>query len=241
MASVSNMTQSDLSSESDTRRMHVAFYSAIKQWLKDIGYGEEIRWQESREPESFTECDFLREYAWVVYCSGFREATIRRYFDAISLCFFDWASAAEIAKNARLCVLSATRVFSNQRKHEAVVSVAARIAAEGFAGFQRLIRADPISKVLELPFIGTITSLHLAKNLGFDVAKPDRHLVRLKELLGYKDVNAMCRFMAMATGDPVRVVDLVLWRYLERAAQDGLHVDIMPCRPKLPIATMSTL
>lgn len=215
---------------------HVEFYAAAKQWVTNIGYGEEILWQESREPGSFTECEFLREYAWVVYCAGFREATVRRYFNAISLCFFDWASAAEIAENSVLCVLSAMQVLSNRRKHDAVASVAARIAVDGFSVFQRMMRADPVSTGLELPFIGEITSLHLAKNLGFDVAKPDRHLVRLKELLGYEDVATMCSFMAEATGDPIRVVDLVLWRYLERAADRRLCPESRACLPRVPFA-----
>ena len=130
------------------------------------------------------------------------------------------------------------RVFANRRKHEAVTAVAARIAVEGFASFQRLVCADPISKTLELPFIGRITSLHLAKNLGFDVAKPDRHLVRLKDLLGYEDVDTMCSFIAAATGDPVRVVDLVLWRYLERAAHGRFHAETSACPPAFPFAAM---
>lgn len=45
---------------------------------------------------TFSESDLLGELAWVILCSGFRERVVRRIFGKISLCFFDWASAATI-------------------------------------------------------------------------------------------------------------------------------------------------
>ncbi|HVY23721.1 MAG TPA: hypothetical protein VG962_10250 [Steroidobacteraceae bacterium] len=58
----------------------------------------------------------------------------------------------------------------------------------------------------------------MAKNLGFDIAKSDRHLVRLKDALGFNTVDEMCLSIARFSGDAVRVVDVVLWRYMEQSA-----------------------
>ena len=67
-----------------------------------------------------------------------------------------------------------------------------------------------------LPWIGPITKYHLARNLGIDVAKPDRHLVRLAKRFGYNEstgVQQMCEELAERTRDRIGVVDVVLWRY----------------------------
>lgn len=107
--------------------------------------------------------------------------------------------------------------FRYRRKHEAVVEIASRIAAVGFDKFRERLLASPILTIQELPFLGPITSIHLAKNLGFEIAKPDRHLVRLQAQFGYKNVDTMCEEISIAFGDPIRVVDVVLWRYLEQS------------------------
>ena len=53
----------------------------------------------------------------------------------------------------------------------------------------------------------------LAKNLGVDTAKPDRHLVRVAEATGYASPASLCEHLARMVGDTVAVVDLVIWRF----------------------------
>ena len=72
---------------------------------------------------------------------------------------------------------------------------------------------DPINKLQALPYIGPITSYHLAKNLGVPCAKSDRHLKRLSEMLGFNCVQQFCKEVSTLSGDAIHVVDLVLWRF----------------------------
>jgi len=65
-----------------------------------------------------------------------------------------------------------------------------------------------------LPYIGNITKFHLARNLGLDIAKPDRHLVRFAKRFGYKDVQQFCKDISKKSYDTVGVIDVVLWRYV---------------------------
>ena len=60
-----------------------------------------------------------------------------------------------------------------------------------------------------LPFIVPITVYHLAKNYGFDCAKPDRHLVRIA---GAEGTHELCARLARETGDRIATVDVVIWR-----------------------------
>lgn len=182
---------------------------AVAQWP----ISAEIAWQRNTLPEHFTETDLLREAAWVILSSGFREATVRRVFDHVSLFFFDWSSAAEIAEARADCVAGACAVFNNPRKLSAIAEVAQRIERVGFAELKHRILGEPVIELRNFPFIGKVTAWHLAKNLGFDVAKPDRHLVRLAREYGFGDAHALCSALSHATGEPVRVVDIILWRY----------------------------
>jgi hypothetical protein len=131
-----------------------------------------VRWQESLSIENLDESHFLREYAWVVLNSGFKEAIIRKRFNFISLCFCDWESAKSIAKNERICVETALTVFRNRKKLEAISFTANLIARDGFEGFSSSLRDDVVLALRQLPYIGEVTSWHLAKNLGVDVLQP---------------------------------------------------------------------
>lgn len=194
----------------------VSFYSSAKRRVIALGYGPEIEWQATQDPRSIVESEFLREAAWVIYCSGFKESVVRRRFNYLSLCFCEWSSAEAITIAGDQCINLAMHSLANRRKHEAVISIAKKIFSLGFNDYWMQVLKDPVGEFQQLSYIGPITSLHLAKNLGFDLAKPDRHLVRLKDHLGYESVEQMCGFIAKKSGDSVRVVDLVLWRFLEQ-------------------------
>jgi len=179
-------------------------------------FGAELSWQATRELRHITESDLLRESAWVILCSGFREAIVRRYFPYLSICFCEWESAAAICHNATVCRETAMSCFKNIRKIDAIVKTAFLVHEVGFETFRDQIIHDPVSALRRLPYIGDVTGFHLAKNLGAEVAKPDRHLVRCAVSFGFEDVQVLCSMLAAETGDSVSVVDLVLWRYLEQ-------------------------
>jgi hypothetical protein len=182
-------------------------YRAAKNWICNSPYFEEVRWQESLSLTNLNESHFLREYAWVVLNSGFRESVIRKRFDFISLCFCDWESAVAIAERPSVCVETAMTVFANRKKLEAITFTASLLAREGFEKFVASLHQDADRALKQLPYIGETTSWHLAKNLGADVAKPDRHLVRLADRFGYSDASLMCRDISAAVGDRVSVTD----------------------------------
>jgi len=194
----------------------VLFYRKAKEQLLSAGFGAEMDWQVGQEFGAFSETDLLREAAWVILCSGFRESVVRRCFDLVSLCFCDWESAEQICNCAAQCRATALTAFGNRKKIDGILGMATTISRAGFVRMKERILRDPICSVQMFPFIGPVTAFHLAKNLGYATAKPDRHLVRLSLALGYTDVHQLCRSLSEATGDPVHLVDVVLWRYTER-------------------------
>jgi len=192
----------------------VNFFSRACSYVQHAGLSAEVAWQREADFTKFTERELLREHAWVALCSGFRESVVRRVFDHVSLCFCDWESAEAIVSAGDVCYLTAASRFANLAKLEGIFSTAKHINDVGFSKFKQSVLADPINRLQTLPFIGPITSWHLAKNLGLDVAKPDRHLVRVSELLGFRSADHFCRELAAVTGEQAKVVDLIVWRYV---------------------------
>lgn len=190
------------------------FFSEAKDYVESAGLASEVNWQRNTNFEDFTESELLREHAWVALCSGFKESVVRKIFDHMSLCFCDWESAAAIASAGDVCCLTASKVFGNRSKLDGILATAKHLHSVGFLEYKNAVLLDPINCLQQLPFIGPITSWHLAKNLGLDVAKPDRHLFRVSKSLGFRSADHLCRELASSTGEQVKVVDLIVWRYL---------------------------
>jgi hypothetical protein len=190
-----------------------SFYRTAKETVATARFGLESDWQRRVLGQRFLEQDLLREAAWVVLCSGFSERVVRRRFDAISLCFCDWLSAEYIVTRGDRCWSTAMSVFGSARKITAILRICSFVYEQGFDSLSSRIRANPIHELGQLPFIGPVTSYHLAKNLGIDVVKRDRHLVRLALYLGFESPEEMCAKVGRQIGEPVSVVDVVLWRY----------------------------
>lgn len=188
-------------------------YTQARTFILAHGFGDEVEWQKSRAVGDFTESDLLRETAWVILCSGFRELAVRRIFDYISLCFCDWDSARCIVEHAPACRSTALACFKNPQKIDAIIAVARDVHSMGFGRTRGQILLDPLNTLRRFPFIGPVTSIHLAKNLGWPFAKPDRHMIRFARHLGFADPQGLCESLAQLTGDPVSVIDIILWRY----------------------------
>lgn len=198
----------------DNERLAVAYLKA-KHFIQESEYSNELTtYQKTHEiTPNFAESDLLRETAWVILCSGFREKNIRHHFSYISLCFCDWESATEILAVENECYETTLSAFKHQQKIKAIIQVARIISEAGFPAVKQRILNNPYVELRQFPYIGDTTVFHLAKNLGFNVAKPDRHLLRIAKAAGFNDVQLFCKVIAGLTGDPVALVDLIFWRY----------------------------
>jgi hypothetical protein len=188
-------------------------YAAARQKVIAGGFLTEITWQESRDVAAITETEFLSQFAWVVLAAGFRDSIVRRKYPAVICAFRDFSSAREITDQAAECREAALAAFGNRRKIDAILVAAQRVAEIGFDAIRTKLNSSDIVFLRTFPFMGPATSCHLAKNLGMDIVKPDRHLLRITRVAGYDSPEVMCRDISETVGERLSVVDLVLWRY----------------------------
>ena len=188
-------------------------YRAAKDAVIAQGFAWEIEWQANRRLDDIDESEFLRESAWTILSAGFRESVVRRIFPPLSQAFLEWRSAKLIHEQRQVCKLAAMRVFGNEKKITAILDIAAMVTESGYRNIWNRIEKDGVSFLQTLPYIGPVTAFHLAKNLGLPVVKPDRHLQRIAKAAGFMSPFQLCEVIADQVGDPIQVVDIVLWRY----------------------------
>ncbi len=188
-------------------------YYFARNYIVEAGFSSEIEWQQNLYFEDISESDFLRESAWVILCTGMKESTIRKYFRDITFCFLEWESAEKIVNMKKYCIDYGVDIFNNLRKINAIAETAQRVFDIGFNKLKISLEEKSIDTLISFPFIGPVTSYHLAKNLGILVAKADRHLVRLAASSGYDNVQEFCADISKETEDSISVVDIVLWRF----------------------------
>lgn len=172
----------------------------MKEWfdnlIKDIkakGYGGDIEWQRNLKPCS-NPGDFAGQTVWVILNSGMREQIARQISDKI------WKAIKE-GKNI-------STVFGHKGKVRAIEYVLEN-KERLFEEYEKAYHK--IAYLQTIPFIGGITCYHLAKNLGHDVVKPDRHLVRIASQHNTTP-DELCERISKETGERKCVVDIVIWR-----------------------------
>lgn len=169
----------------------IDWYLGLRSKVRELGYKHEIDWAQSVQPVS-DPLVFWHEFAWVVLNSGMKNQVAEGI----------WRKVRPVVEAGG----SAHSVFGHKGKAEAIDSV---YRNRDWMLKQYMAATDKLQFLRDMPWIGRITCMHLAKNYGFDVAKPDRHLVRIA---GAEGVQEMCARLAGESGDRIATVDLVIWR-----------------------------
>jgi hypothetical protein len=173
--------------------MDASKYLDLKKKLINKGYDWEIDWSEDLD-QCEDSATFCQEFIWVVCNSGMKNQIAEKIYKKILNAIIDRVDISEV-----FC-------------HEGKVSSIKYVIKNQTKLFGEYLAAEDKVKYCEsLPWIGKITKYHLAKNLGVDCIKPDRHLVRIAKECK-KDVFEMCKEISDIVGDKVRTVDVVIWR-----------------------------
>lgn len=171
-------------------------FEDLRQFVVSKGYADDIYWSENlRKCDNYS--NFFEEAAWVICNSGMKNQVARKIY---------WKIIAAILDQK-----PASTVFNHKGKAQAIEYIWKN--KEGLFGkFLECKNNDEILSFLKtLPWIGDITKYHLAKNLGMDVCKPDRHLSRIADMFKTTP-EKLCQKLSKETGARVATVDYVIWR-----------------------------
>jgi hypothetical protein len=199
--------------DDDLSERVVETYLRAKSVVIGCGYAPEVDWQYGRTFDSVDGPSFLAEFAWVVLAAGLSDHVVRKSYPRVAAAFCEWDIGAIAQKSIDMASSEAYSHFSHRGKIDAICN-AVREVAKGFDKIADGIRTEGVSYLRRFPYIGPVTAYHLAKNLGVDVCKPDRHLTRFAAALGFDDVESLCSLIAARTDERISVVDIVLWRFL---------------------------
>lgn len=200
-----------------TKKPTELFLEAEK-FCRENGFGKEIDWCENRPPfHTVDDRRFLAEYAYVVYNSGMKNSVIEAKWEEISKAFL-WFNANSIIDHEESVREKVLTIFGNKAKVDAVIKVAMMIYLS-YEVVKERIEENVLEELDKLPFIGPVTKYHLARNLGFDYIKPDRHLRRLAKKYNMTPFE-FAEVIRKETGRKLGVIDIILWRYSE---QKGKH------------------
>jgi hypothetical protein len=151
---------------------------------------------------------FWSEYIWCVYTSGFNAKVVTKHFPALMAAYGPWdASIWESRAWAKVKDL-----IGNKRKCHAIIRTRTWMRDMGWERFQREYLNSP-DALAQLPFVGSITKFHLARNLGMDAVKPDIHLERVAERFQAGTPDEMCHFLSGLSGERIGVVDFIIWSF----------------------------
>jgi len=168
-------------------------FMALKKRLEAEGYADEIRWAETLKWCTNAD-DFFGEYMWVVLSSGMKN------------------QIARLIQNRIIQAWGEGKPTSSAFGHKGKVKAIDEVSNHRVYYFLQWQQAnDKLEYLATIPWIGDITKFHLAKNLGMDIAKPDRHLVRIAKLYDTSCFE-LCRSISSITGLRVATVDLIIWR-----------------------------
>ncbi|MCD4795367.1 MAG: hypothetical protein K8R54_19195 [Bacteroidales bacterium] len=190
-----------------------ASYLDIKRHVINKGFSWEVDWQENQCIKSLNESEFFREAAWVILSSGMSVRSVTSVFNEISNAFLNWEDSEKIVNLGDNCINQALKHFNHKGKINAILSIIQHVNNIGFEVFKFELIDSGVEYIQQFSFFGPATSFHLAKNIGMNVVKPDRHLIRLAEALNFPTPYELCKVIANLIDEKLSVVDVVLWRY----------------------------
>ena len=170
----------------------VDYFSEAEDYIETSIYADELIWCKAIKP--FDEIDaetFFLEYTWVVLNAGMKEQVARKIYERF-VAEFDLTCIGHKGKRAAIeyALENYKQMFRNL--HDA---------------------KDKIDFMETFRWIGPITKHHLARNIGIDTVKPDRHLMRLADRFRYTTPLRMCEDISEITGLKIGIIDIILWRY----------------------------
>lgn len=178
--------------------------------------------------------EYFRILVDVIFYSGFRASTVSKYLETIHQHFPDIQTVRAYSSDKIGNICHDPKMIKNRAKIEAVCHNAKTFEKliKKHGSFKNFVRSfgdmsddknlfkfkDALQK--NFAFLGGITVYHFMMDIGLNVLKPDRVMMRIFSRLGlisnekdFKGAVLMGRAFSKATGLPIRYIDVIFVMY----------------------------
>lgn len=178
--------------------------------------------------------DYYKLLVDIIFYSGFKASTVGKYLDTIHSYFSDYKDVMTYTPEKLEQIKNDPKMIKNKAKIAACFKNAGRIdeIVRKYGSVQSYINSfEPnlnddclfkLKKSLEknFSFLGGVTSYHFMTDIGLNVLKPDRVIIRIFNRLGLIENEhdlfgavKIGRAFSSATNLPIRYIDIVFVMY----------------------------
>lgn len=186
------------------------------------------------ENKAMSDNEYYQLLVDIIFYSGFRAATVEKYLERIHTHFPNYQIVSNYTLDEIEIVKNDSQMIRNRAKIDACVKNAKKVAeiVKKYGSVKDYIESfnpdlndealKQFKKNLEknFSFIGGITSYHFMTDIGLNVLKPDRVILRIFKRLGLiEDDNDLLgavkagRAFSKATQMPIRFIDIIFVSY----------------------------
>jgi len=205
--------------------------------------------------KSRTDRKYFEMLVLIIFYSGFKASTIESKEHVILNHLADCNAVGQYSDQDMTRILSDPEMIRNRRKIEACISNAkvfnAIVTDHGsFRKYLDSFHADDsfenlllLKEELEYRFeyLGGTTVYHFLTDLGYNVLKPDRVILRIFKRLGLIENEKQLlktviigRKFAKATGHPIRYIDIIFVKYGQQGGSEYFGLQNGICLEKNP-------
>lgn len=203
-------------------------------WFSEDEFNGQYGKFKSFQNRKRTDQDLYQLLVMIIFYSGFRASTVESKEEVILGYFPDHNTVANFTQDDMRLILSDPKMIRNEKKIKSCI-VNARVFKEilvDYDSFQHYLDSFDanasfdnlvlLKEELEYRFeyLGGISVYHFLTDLGFNVLKPDRVILRIFKRLGLIESEKQLlktvvqgRRFSKATGLPIRYIDIILVKY----------------------------
>jgi DNA-3-methyladenine glycosylase I len=227
---------------------YIHIFSATEQTLKtnsglsDESFANRFSSFRNQTFRKRTDEEYFQILKCIVFYSGFRAETVTKKLDVINKHLPDYKTISLLDDSKLALALSDADMIKNPSKIYATVNNAKtfRDIVDHYGSFQSYVESfNPttsfenlmlLKEELEYRFdyLGGVTVYHFLTDIGLDVVKPDRVLVRIFQRLGLIENEKQLlktviqgRKFSTTTGHPIRYIDIIFVTYGQQG-KDGI-------------------
>lgn len=214
------------------QRVHETLYTNSEYTEKE--FEDKFKVYKNYENKTLSNNDYYRLLVEIIFYSGFRASTVDKYLDVIHAYFPDYNAVKNYSLEEIEKIKNDPNMIKNKSKIDACIKNAKKIEeiVKKYGSVKAYIDSfDPnssdeclykLKKSLEknFSFLGGVTSYHFMTDMGLNVLKPDRVILRIFHRLGLiENENDLLgsvkagRAFSKATNLPIRYIDIIFVLY----------------------------